>query len=96
MRIMTITDEAKQFIENMMKEAGVYTLRFAYSGAGCCGPSYQLSLEKPQENDAVSVVNHIQIAADSRVADQISGLVLDFVEDEQGAGLTMSGGSNCC
>jgi len=93
---MIITDEAKTFIENMMKEAGVSTLRFGYSDAGCCGPSYELSLEKPQPNDTMTMVNEVEVAVDSRVADQISGLTLDFVQDEQGPGLTISGGSNCC
>ncbi|WP_410512291.1 iron-sulfur cluster biosynthesis family protein [Paenibacillus sp. BR2-3] len=93
---MVITDEAKSFIEHMMKEAGVSTLRFGYAGAGCCGPSYQLSLEKPQENDTVTRVNEVEVAVDSRVAEQINGITLDLVQDEQGAGLTISGGSNCC
>ncbi|WP_438498249.1 HesB/IscA family protein [Paenibacillus sp. IHBB 3054] len=93
---MNITDQARTFIENMMKEAGISTLRFGYSGAGCCGPSYQLALEKPQADDTVILVNEVEVAVDSRVADQISGLTLDFVQDEQGAGLTLSGGSNCC
>ncbi|ALP37450.1 HesB/IscA family protein [Paenibacillus sp. SEL3] len=93
---MTITDEAREFIEKMMKEAGVSTLRIGYAGAGCCGPSYQLSLEKPQENDAVSLVNEVEVAVDPQVADQVSGLTLGYIQDEQGAGLTMSGGSSCC
>lgn len=93
---MVITDEAKTFIENMMKEAGVSTLRFGYSEAGCCGPSYQLSLEESQADDTVTQVNEIEVAVDLRVVDQINGLTLDLVQDEQGAGLTISGGSNCC
>lgn len=93
---MVITDEAKSFIEDMMKEAGVSTLRFGYSGAGCCGPSYQVALERPQADDTVTMVNEVEVAIDSRVADQTGGLTLDFVQDEQGAGLTISGGSNCC
>ncbi|KGP77294.1 adhesin, partial [Paenibacillus sp. MAEPY1] len=41
---MMITDGAKTYIEAMMKEAGVHTLRFAMVGGGCCGPSFQLGL----------------------------------------------------
>lgn len=93
---MNITDQARTFIEEMMKEAGVFTLRFGYSGAGCCGPSYQLALEKSQADDTIIMVNEVEVAVDSRVADQVSVLTLDFVQDEQGAGLTLSGGSNCC
>ncbi|MRN52725.1 adhesin [Paenibacillus monticola] len=93
---MIITDEARHFIESMMKEAGVSTLRFASSDAGCCGPSYQLSLEKPQENDTVSLINEIEVAIDVKVVDLVSEITLDLVKDEQGTGLTISGGSNCC
>lgn len=93
---MTITEEAKGFIEQMMKEAGVSTLRIAYVESGCCGPSYQLELDKPHDDDTVSLVNGVQVAVDPRVADQVSGLTLGFIQDEQGAALTISGGSSSC
>ena len=93
---MNITDKAKEFIENAMKENGVSTLRFIFEGAGCCGPSYGISLEAPQENDEKQIVNGIEVAMDPKVADLVNNLTLDYVDDEQGAGLVISGGSNCC
>ncbi len=36
---MFITDSAKEYIEAMMQEAGIKTLRFMNAGGGCCGPS---------------------------------------------------------
>lgn len=93
---MIITDRAKSYIEDMMKEAGISTLRFASVGSGCCGPSYQLSLEKPQENDVVNVINEVEVAADPKVIELISSITLDVDQDEQGAGLVISGGSSSC
>ncbi|PEA52922.1 adhesin [Bacillus pseudomycoides] len=93
---MNITDKAKGFIENAMKENGVSTLRFTFEGVGCCGPNYDISLEKAQENDVKQIVNGIEVAMDSKVAEIVNNLTLDYVEDQQGAGLVISGGANCC
>ncbi|MDF9478250.1 iron-sulfur cluster biosynthesis family protein [Bacillus cereus] len=93
---MNITDKAKEFIENAMKENGVSTLRFTFEGAGCCGPSYGINLEEAKENDVKETVNGIAVAMDPKVAEIANALTLDYVEDQQGAGLVISGGSNCC
>jgi HesB-like selenoprotein len=93
---MIITDKAKEFISNAMKENGVSTLRFTFEGAGCCGPSYGVTLAEAQENDVKETVNGIEVAIAPQVVDMVKTLTLDYVEDQQGAGLVMSGGSNCC
>lgn len=93
---MIITDKAKAFIEGVMKENGVSTLRFMFEGAGCCGPSYAMTLQEAQENDLTEVVNGIQVAIDPKVADIVGSLSLDYEQDEHGAGLVISGGSSCC
>ncbi len=93
---MIITDEAKAYIEEMMKEAGTTTLRFfnAGAGAGCCGPSYQLTLDKAQENDIVERINHIEVALDPTIADLVRNVTLDIDLDEEGPALIVS--SSCC
>ncbi|MFZ7889771.1 HesB/IscA family protein [Bacillus cereus] len=94
---MNITDKAKEFIETAMKENGVTTLRFTFDGAGCCGPSYGINLGEAQENDVTETVNGIQVAMDRKVVEIVNTLTLNYVEDQQGAGLVISsGGSNCC
>jgi Fe-S cluster assembly iron-binding protein IscA len=94
---MNITDKAKEFIETAMKENGVTTLRFTFDGAGCCAPSYGINLGEAQENDVTETVNGIQVAMDPKVVEIVNTLTLDYVEDQQGAGLfVISGGSNCC
>lgn len=93
---MNITDKAKEFIENAMKENDVSTLRFTFEGAGCCGPSYGVTLAPAEENDIKETVNGIEVAIDPQVVNMVNNLTLDYIEDQQGAGLVISGGSDCC
>lgn len=93
---MNIIDKAKEFIETAMKENGVSTLRFTFEGTGCCGASYGINLGEAQEDNVTETVNGTEIPMDPKVAGIVNTLTLDYVEDQQGAGLVISGGSNCC
>ncbi|MBP3039440.1 adhesin [Bacillaceae bacterium Marseille-Q3522] len=93
---MIITDTAKTFITNIMEENNASTLRFAFAGAGCCGPKYALALEEALETDVVEGVNGIRVAIDAQIAETVKQLTLDYEESEQGAGLVVAGGSSCC
>ncbi len=93
---MIITDGAKTYIEQMMKDAGISTLRFASEEGGCCGPSFRLTLDEPQENDIMDVINNVKIAIDPLVGDKVIPITLDIVIDEDGTGLVINGGSSCC
>jgi Fe-S cluster assembly iron-binding protein IscA len=93
---MIITDKAKVFIEGVMTENGVSTLRFTFESAGCCGPSYRMVLEAAHEGDRIAQINGIEVAMEPKVADVVQTLMLDYEEDEHGAGLVVSGGSSCC
>lgn len=92
---MVITDGAKSYIEEMMKDAGVSTLRFVLAN-GCCDPSFQVALEQAQEADIVSHVNEIEVAIDPQVEELVSQITVDLEQDEEGAALVISGGSSCC
>ncbi len=93
---MFITDSAKEYIEAMMQEAGIKTLRFMNAGGGCCGPSYQLALDHAQENDIVERINEIEVALDPAIVDIVSQLTLDTENDDEGVVLIVRGGSSCC
>ncbi|WP_433743696.1 adhesin [Paenibacillus amylolyticus] len=93
---MMITDGAKTYIEAMMKEAGVHTLRFAMVGGGCCGPSFQLGLADPAENDVVQEINSIRVAVDPEIVAAVESITLDVEQSADGPGLVISGGSSCC
>lgn len=88
---MKITDGAKQMLETILSENGIRL----YSVAGCCGPQFALSLDAPQESDAVKIINGIKVAFDSQIS-SIEELTLDKEEHQDGAGLVLLGASSCC
>ena len=91
---MKITDGAKQLLESFLKEKGAEGIRL-YSIAGCCGPQFAISLDKPEESDMIQTINGIKVAFDS----QITGtdeLTLDKEENKEGAGLVLIGANSCC
>lgn len=93
---MIITDEAKAYIEEVMKEHGVSTLRFSFEGAGCCGPSWGMLLAMAEEEDIVQTVNGLEVAIDKKVLDVVDKLTLDFEGEGEEAGLIFHGGESCC
>ncbi|WHZ00065.1 adhesin [Peribacillus simplex] len=91
---MKITDEAKHLLVNVLNENGAEGIRL-YSVAGCCGPQMALSLDAPQESDTIQTINGIKVAVDSQIA-STEEFTLDKEENQEGAGLVLIGGSNCC
>nr|WP_236871278.1 adhesin [Brevibacillus laterosporus] len=64
---MIITDKAKEFVQELMEDSSVFTLRFTFEGEGCCGPNYGITLEKSNANDRVTEINGIEVAIDPNV-----------------------------
>ncbi|GIN86024.1 hypothetical protein J6TS2_24100 [Heyndrickxia sporothermodurans] len=93
---MIITNPAKAFINDLMKENNASTLRFTVAGSGCCGPNYAVSLEDAAESDVIKNVNGIKVAIDPHLIDTVKDLTLDYEENENSAGLVVTGGSSCC
>ncbi|MDF1509054.1 adhesin [Robertmurraya sp. DFI.2.37] len=91
---MKITDGAKQLLENVLSQNGAEGIRL-YSVAGCCGPQFAISLDQPKESDKIETINGIKVAFDSQVTGT-EELTLDKEENQDGAGLVLLGGSNCC
>jgi Fe-S cluster assembly iron-binding protein IscA len=91
-----ITDGAKVYIEDMMNQAGVFTLRVFAGESGCCGPSFQLTLAESLENDVVGEINQIKVAIDPQIAEQAQHITLDVETYQDGPTLVLSGSSNCC
>ncbi|CAH0143525.1 adhesin [Peribacillus sp. Bi134] len=91
---MKITDGAKQLLENFLNENGAEGIRLS-SVAGCCGPQMTLSLDAPQKTDIIQTINGIRVAIDSQIT-STEEFTLDKEENQEGAGLVLLGGSNCC
>ena len=92
---MNITNEAKEYIQSLLKEQQAKGLR-VYASEGCCGPQIGLSLDTPEESDTVSVINDIQVAVSTLAIELISNLTLDFETEGEQSGLVMVGAPNNC
>ena len=93
------TDGAKrlrsaQLYLGYLKEKGANGIRLTAT-AGCCGPQFAITLDAPQESDKIETINGIKVAFDSQVTGT-EELTLDIEESQNGAGLVLIGGSNCC
>ena len=93
---MIITNQAKSYIEKMMKENGETNLRFTFEGAGCCGPNFGLTLSEKQDDDKVEIINGINVSIDNRVIDATQQITLDFEGTEEDGGLILQNNNSCC
>ena len=93
---MNITNEAKEYIQTLLKEQHAKGLRvFAIEG-GCCGPQIGLSLDTPEESDTISVINDIQVAVATKAEEFVNSLTLDYETEGEQSGLVMVGAPNNC
>ena len=92
---MDITNEAKAYIQSLLKEQQAEGLRI-YAVEGCCGPQIGLSLDMPEESDTVSLINDIQVAISMLALGLLDNLTLDFETEGEQSGLVMIGAPNNC
>lgn len=89
---ITITDYARQQIQDMMKEEsdGVY-LRFGVKGGGCSGLSYSLGFEYEinEELDTVEEINGIPVVLNNQDIPIIKGTTIDFKQNMMGGGFSI-------
>ncbi|MDB5085816.1 MAG: HesB/YadR/YfhF-family protein [Bacilli bacterium] len=55
-----------------------------------------LALDEPKENDAVEIINRIQVAIEQTVLPHTESMTLDYQETPQGSGIVITSDSNCC
>lgn len=82
---MHITDAAKEYIQAVMAEQEVYTIRVVLAGTGCGGPKLALSLdEETKENDTIETINGLQVIFDDVVKEEVKNLILDVETNSSG------------
>lgn len=92
---MDITNEAKEYIQSLLKEQQAGGLRI-YAIEGCCGPQIGLSLDMAEESDVISVINDVQVAVARQAEEFVKSLTLDFETEGEQSGLVMIGAPNNC
>ncbi|MFO1445010.1 Fe-S cluster assembly protein HesB [Bacillus sp. Bva_UNVM-123] len=94
---MNISDQAKSYIQQAMKDNNVSTLRF-YGIAGCCGVNLGVALQEAEENDSIKQINGLQIAIHPDVKNQLLGVTVNVEEENGELGIVLDGYNNnsCC
>ncbi|KPV45066.1 hypothetical protein [Alicyclobacillus ferrooxydans] len=93
---MQITGQAKQQLEELFKQNHASGVRVAFAGMGCCSPKIGLSLDEPEEDDVIDVVNGIRVAIENRVVPQTVQVTLDYQTTPTESGFVLRGSSSCC
>ncbi|SHG42464.1 HesB/IscA family protein [Ornithinibacillus halophilus] len=90
--VITITDDAKYQIQEMMKdESEKVRLRFGIKGGGCSGLSYSLGFDDDinDELDMVDEINDIPVAIFKQDIPIIEGTTIDFKQNMMGGGFSI-------
>ncbi|PYZ98926.1 adhesin [Alteribacter lacisalsi] len=93
---MTITDEARAFLEEMLEETQVDAVRFFFAGMGCGSPQLGVRLEDAQDRDEVMEINGIRVAVDPVIQEQTESISLDVEIREGQRSIVMHGLDSCC
>ena len=98
--MVTITDIAAEKAKNILRAEGKehWGLRiFTDSEGGCCGVSYGIDIdENPAEGDHVLEKNGLRVFIDILTSRRLTGMEIDFIDNEDGSGFVIRGGSYSC
>jgi iron-sulfur cluster assembly protein len=88
--MITVTDKAKQKVEELIKESGMdnsYFLRVSVKGGGCSGLSYNMDFDnESQPGDQVFEDKGLKIVLDMKSVLYLVGTELDFSDGLNGKG----------
>lgn len=90
--IITLTDNARNQIKEMMKEENDNVrLRFGIQGGGCSGLSYSLGFDDEinEELDIIEEINEIPVVFFNQDVPIIEGTTIDFKENMMGGGFSI-------
>lgn len=79
--------EFKAFLDE--NEIEKYSIRINLAGFGCSGPAFNITVDEPNENDIVEVMNEITFIAESKLVDEFGGFKLLSSEENNGRGLSL-------
>lgn len=88
--MVTVTDKAKQKVQELMHEAGLdssYFLRVSVKGGGCSGLSYNMDFDNEAQNgDQNFEDNGLKIVLDMKSFLYLAGTELDYSDGLNGKG----------
>lgn len=87
---MKISSEGKNYLNQVLEDADVKTLRF-FGVQGCCGMNLSVALDAAQETDTVQTIEGINIAIDSSIESQLTDVTIHAEEENGEIGLVLIG-----
>src|SRR5208283_3141770 len=94
--MVTITEKAVEKAKAILSAEGKdsWGLRIYSAGGGCCGSSYGLDIdEQPLADDEVIEKDGLKVFVDRNTNVTLAGMQLDYFEDGEREGFTLSGGA---
>ena len=89
-KMVTVTDKAKQKVQELMNDAGLdnsYFLRVSVKGGGCSGLSYNMDFDnEAQTGDQNFEDNGLKIVLDMKSFLYLAGTELDYSDGLNGKG----------
>ena len=90
MTVMTITEKAKEKVQELCTKNGKYAVRLGLKGGGCAGFSYDWGFAEQSEvveEDELIKCNEGNLVIDSSSAFYLFGTELDYIEEVFGSRL---------
>lgn len=87
---MKMSPEGKNYLEQVLAESEVKTLRF-FGIAGCCGVNLSVGLEAPAAEDAIQTIEGIEVAIHPDIAPQLTDVTIHAEEENGELGLVLVG-----
>lgn len=92
---MQITNEARDFLKQVLQEKNAKSIRFYFAGFGWGKPQIGLALDEPEAEDKIVTINEIQVAIDPNIEAHTDDLKLILNEETNGLEL-VGNESDCC
>jgi len=94
--MLTITDLAREKIQEILKENPGQSLRIIAQGGGCCGPQFGLALDELKPADAQVMSNGINVLLSPEVNSFADKATIDYIVEPEAEGFTIDiAGSSC-
>ncbi|MDY0293527.1 MAG: iron-sulfur cluster assembly accessory protein [Candidatus Methanomethylophilaceae archaeon] len=91
--MVTITPDAVQFIEDLLKKNGKegYGIKIYLAGMACSGPQFGMSFqETAAEDETTETVESLSLFYDDETKETLDGCIIEFIDDPNfGTGLTI-------
>ncbi|WP_427108179.1 Fe-S cluster assembly protein HesB [Lysinibacillus xylanilyticus] len=87
---MKMSPEGKNYLEQVLADSEVKTLRF-FGIPGCCGVNLGVGLEAPSKEDAIEKIEGIEVAIHPDIASQLTEVTIHAEEENGELGLVLVG-----